>query len=77
MRRAPSANQRVNRIRRAGVSSDLDYAGRSQNAQLKHAQRLDPRRIVVADGEEATIRERGADDVRVALDELVATLSRP
>jgi histidyl-tRNA synthetase len=64
-------------LRRAGVSSDLDYAGRSQNAQLKHAQRLDPRRIVVADGEEATIRERGADDVRVALDELVATLSRP
>jgi histidyl-tRNA synthetase len=64
-------------LRRAGVSSDLDYAGRSQNAQLKHAQRLDPRRIVVADGEEATIRERGVDDVRVALDELVATLSRP
>jgi histidyl-tRNA synthetase len=64
-------------LRRAGVSSDLDYAGRSHNAQLKHAQRLDPHRIVVVDGEEATIRERGADDVRVALDELVATLSRP
>jgi histidyl-tRNA synthetase len=63
-------------LRRAGVAVDLDYAGRSRNAQLKHAQRLDPHRIVVVDGDTATIRERGRDDVRVSLDELVATLSR-
>jgi histidyl-tRNA synthetase len=64
-------------LRRAGVSADLDYAGRSHNAQLKHAQRVDPRRIVVVDAHAATIRERGRDDVRVSLGELVATLSRP
>jgi histidyl-tRNA synthetase len=63
-------------LRRAGVAVDLDYAGRSRNAQLKHAQRLDPHRIVVVDGDTAAIRERGRDDVRVSLDELVATLSR-
>jgi len=63
-------------LRRAGVAVDLDYAGRSHNAQLKHAQRLDPHRIVVVGGDTATIRERGRDDVRVSLDELVATLSR-
>jgi histidyl-tRNA synthetase len=63
-------------LRRAGVAVDLDYAGRSHNAQLKHAQRLDPHRIVVVDGDTAAIRERGRDDVRVSLDELVATLSR-
>jgi histidyl-tRNA synthetase len=63
-------------LRRAGVSVDLDYAGRSHNAQLKHAQRVDPLRIVVVEGDGATIRERGVDDVRVSLDELVATLSR-
>jgi histidyl-tRNA synthetase len=63
-------------LRRAGVSVDLDYAGRSHNAQLKHAQRVDPRRIVVVEGDSATIRERGRDDLRVSLDELVATLSR-
>src|SRR5207244_9937280 len=63
-------------LRRAGVSADLDYAGRSHNAQLKHAQRVDPRRIVVVEGDTATIRERGREDLRVSLDELVATLSR-
>ncbi len=61
-------------LRRAGVSVDLDYAGRSHNAQMKHAQRLDPRRIVVVEGETATIRERAKEDVRVPLEQLVVTL---
>ena len=62
-------------LRRNGVAADLDYAGRSRNAQVKHAQRLDPRRIVLVDGDTATIRERGRDDETVGLDGLVARLS--
>jgi histidyl-tRNA synthetase len=62
-------------LRRRGVACDVDYAGRSHNAQVKHAQRLDPLRIVLVEGDQATIRERGSDDVRVPLDQLVDTLS--
>src|SRR5439155_11759478 len=54
-------------LRRAGVSVDVDFAGRSRNAQVKHAQRVDPRRIVIVDGDAATIRERGVEDKRVPL----------
>jgi histidyl-tRNA synthetase len=62
-------------LRRAGVAVDADYAGRSRNAQLKHAQRLDPRRIVVVDDSTATIRERGKEDLRVPLAELPRALA--
>jgi histidyl-tRNA synthetase len=61
-------------LRRAGVAVDADYAGRSRNAQLKHAQRLDPRRIVVVEDSTATIRERGKKDLRVPLAELPRAL---
>jgi len=64
-------------LRRAGLAVDLDYAGRSRNAQIKHAQRLDATAIIVVEGGEATIRERGIDDERVPLDALVARLARP
>jgi histidyl-tRNA synthetase len=63
-------------LRDACVAVDLDYAGRSRNAQIKHAQRIDPRRIVVVDGDTATIRERGTEDVRVTLGELLLALRR-
>ena len=62
-------------LRRAGVAVDADYAGRSRNAQLKHAQRLDPRRIVVVEDSTATIRERGKEDLRVPLADLPAALA--
>jgi histidyl-tRNA synthetase len=62
-------------LRRAGIAVDVDHAGRSHNAQLKHAQRLDPRRIVVVEAGTATIRERGKEDVRVPLDELPRVLA--
>ena len=61
-------------LRRAGVSVDADYAGRSRNAQVKHAQRVDPRRIVIVDGDTATIRERGREDKRVPLEQLAISL---
>ncbi len=62
-------------LRHRGVAADIDYADRSHNAQVKHAQRLDPRRIVVVDGDTATIRERNEPDRRVPVTELVDTLS--
>jgi histidyl-tRNA synthetase len=65
----------VAELRRAGVAADVDHAGRSANGQVKHAQRIDARRIAIVEGTEATIRERGAEDVRVPLPELVARLS--
>jgi len=65
----------LSELRRAGIAVDADYAGRSHNAQLKHAQRVDPRRIVVVEAGTATIRERGKEDVRVPLDELPKALA--
>ena len=62
-------------LRHRGVAADVDYMGRSRNAQVKHAQRLDPHRIVLVEGDAATIRERGRDDETVGLDELVARLT--
>jgi histidyl-tRNA synthetase len=62
-------------LRRRRVAVDVDYAGRSTNAQLKHAQRLDPRRIVIVEDATATIRERGKQDVRVPIDDLVQALA--
>jgi histidyl-tRNA synthetase len=62
-------------LRHRGVAPDVDYADRSRNAQVKHAQRLDPRRIVLVEGDSATIRERGREDETVSLNELVARLT--
>jgi histidyl-tRNA synthetase len=62
-------------LRRAGVAVDVDYGGRSRNAQLKHAQRLDPLRIVVVEGESATIRRPKEQDVQVSVDQLVQALA--
>jgi histidyl-tRNA synthetase len=62
-------------LRRAGLAADTDYAGRSPNGQLKHALRLDPLWIAIVEGDEATLRQRGADDIRVPLGELVTRLS--
>jgi histidyl-tRNA synthetase len=62
-------------LRRAGLAVDVDYAGRSPNAQLKHAQRLDPHRIVVVEAGTATIRARGKEDLRVPVDELSKALA--
>ena len=64
-------------LRRSGLTVDLDYAGRSHNAQVKHALRLDPGRIVVVEGDDAVIRMRGEEDERVPLHELVVRLERP
>lgn len=61
-------------LRAAGLSVDIDYAGRSLAGQIKHANRLAPRYVVILDGDLATVRERGHVDRQVARGELAATL---
>jgi len=65
-------------LRRLGLAVDVDYAGRSHNAQIKHAQRLGVRRIVVVHGDEATIREQfKMDQLHVPMRDLAVTLLHP
>jgi histidyl-tRNA synthetase len=61
-------------LRRAGVSADADYAGRSLKGQMTQAGRSGARTIVVARADNATIRRGGDEEQVVALDQLVATL---
>ena len=65
--------QVVAELRRAGVSADTDYAGRSFKGQMTQAGRTGARTVVIVRGDEATVR-RGGTEQAVALDEVVATL---
>ena len=62
-------------LRRAGLSADTDYAGRSLKGQLTHARRLGARATAIVGAETAAVRRPGAPDVEVPLDRLVATLA--
>jgi histidyl-tRNA synthetase len=62
-------------VRRAGLSADADYAGRSLKGQLTQAGRSDARTVVVVGDGDVTLRRRGAADQVVALGEVVATLT--
>jgi histidyl-tRNA synthetase len=61
----------VAELRRRGLAVDLDYAQRSVKGQLTHAGRLGARQTVIVDGNQATVREHGAEDRTVPLDGLV------
>jgi histidyl-tRNA synthetase len=63
-------------LRRAGRSCDTDYAGRSLNGQIKFANRLETRWLVIVKDGEAIVRERGERDVEVSLAEVVERLAR-
>jgi histidyl-tRNA synthetase len=63
-------------LRRRGLSADTDYAGRSLKGQLTQASRLNAQATVIVDADGATVRRRGAEDERVSLDDLAATLAR-
>jgi histidyl-tRNA synthetase len=62
-------------LRRAGVSADTDYAGRSFKGQMTQAGRSGARTIVVVRGGDAAIRHDGQDEQLVALGDVVATLT--
>ncbi len=64
-------------LRRAGLSADTDYAGRSFKGQMTQAGRSGAGAVVVVRAEDATIRRGGRDDQVVALDRVVATLTSP
>ena len=63
-------------LRRAGISSDTDYAGRSLKGQHTQASRSGAHTVVIARTDGATLRRPGEEDRVVALAELAARLSR-
>ena len=68
----------VTELRHAGLSAELDLAGRSLNGQLKHADRIGARRLLIleADGtaqlRDMASREQRAVDPGKLLEELTA-----
>jgi histidyl-tRNA synthetase len=63
-------------LRRAGVSADADYAGRSLKGQMTQAGRTHALTVVIVRAADAAIRRAGRDELVVGLDDLVATLTR-
>jgi histidyl-tRNA synthetase len=62
-------------VRRAGLSADLDYAGRSVKGQLTQAGRTGARTVVIVRGAQVTIRREGRPDEEATLAEVVARLT--
>jgi histidyl-tRNA synthetase len=62
-------------LRRAGIATETDHAGRSLKGQLTQAGRLGASRTVVVGPETATLRTPGGVDEPLALHEVVARLS--
>ncbi len=62
-------------LRRAGISADIDYAGRSVKGQLTQAGRSGAQTVVIIRTVEAAIRRDGRDEQVVALEDVVATLT--
>ena len=62
-------------LRRRGIASDTDYAGRSLKGQLTQAGRVAADVTVVVGHDDATIRRAGSADVTVSHDELLDRLS--
>ena len=67
--------QAVADLRRAGVSADVDYAGRSFKGQMTQAGRSRAKTIVIVRADDAAIRRDGVDEQVVGLHEVVATLT--
>jgi histidyl-tRNA synthetase len=64
-------------VRRAGISADADYAGRSLKGQLTQAGRTRARTVVIVSGDDAVVRREGGAEQMVSLDDVVATLTGP
>ncbi len=73
--RAPVAEVLAD-LRRAGLSADIDYAGRSFKGQMTQAGRMRAATVVIVRGAEATLRRQGRDEQVVPLAEVVATLTQ-
>jgi histidyl-tRNA synthetase len=66
----------VAELRRAGLSADVDYAGRSLKGQRTHASRLGAKAVVEWGPEQSTIRRSGEPDEEVPTAELAERLRR-
>jgi histidyl-tRNA synthetase len=62
-------------LRHAGLSADLDYAGRSFKGQMTQAGRTRAHTVVIVRGDVATVRREGRDELKIPLAEVAATLS--
>jgi histidyl-tRNA synthetase len=70
----PRALPLVQELRRQGMSTEVDYAGRSLKGQLTHARRLGARAIVEWGPERSTLRRPGQQDEEVPTAELAERL---
>ncbi|UJA20301.1 histidine--tRNA ligase [Thermoleophilia bacterium SCSIO 60948] len=65
-------------LRAAGFAADVDLAGRAFKGQMKQADRLGARHVVILDDAPARIRDmRSGEERQVGLDRIAAELSRP
>ena len=62
-------------LRRAGISADTDYAGRSFKGQMTQAGRSGAHTVVIVRADGATIKREGQGEQVVGLGEVVATLT--
>jgi histidyl-tRNA synthetase len=72
----PRALPLVAELRRAGLSADVDYAGRSHKGQVTHASRLGAKAVVEWGPERSKIRRAGEPDEEVPTAELTERLRR-
>jgi len=64
-------------LRRAGLAAEADLAGRGLKGQLKHADRIGARRVVILEDRSAKLREMDSGEQRpIELAEVVAELTR-
>jgi histidyl-tRNA synthetase len=67
--------QLLGELRRQGIASDTDYAGRSIKGQLTHAARLGAGTTVIVRGDGATVRRAGEDDIEVEHDDILSSVT--
>ena len=72
----PRALPLVQELRRRGLRTEIDYAGRSLKGQLTHARRLGAQAIVEWGPERSTLRRPGQQDEEVPTAELAERLRR-
>jgi len=76
----PKAFSLVNKLREAGVSADLDSMGRSFKAQMKQANRLAAKKVIILGADElsrgAVVLKNMADSKQeeVAMDKLLTAI---
>jgi histidyl-tRNA synthetase len=64
-------------LRRRGLETEIDYAGRSFKGQMTQAGRTGARTVAIVRGAEVTIRRGGQDERTIPLADLVDTLTTP